>query len=112
MEHGCLTDPFPTTSTWFPLAPQASGRLIESSTWGFENMESGDAHCAGVEGILAAYRKAIRTVSLATPTNFAPIISAVSSHAARQTDGRHYHVLLIITGSPPLYTSYPSPLMN
>ena len=64
----------------------------------FLNTDSPDPHCRGVDGIMDAYKKAIRTVTLATPTYFTPVIQFVSTYAAAQTDdGNHYHVLLILT---------------
>ncbi|OXA64514.1 Copine-5 [Folsomia candida] len=41
--------------------------------------------CAGIDSVIEAY------------SNFAPIIRDVAAAARKQMDGRHYHVLLIIT---------------
>lgn len=57
--------------------------------------------CAGVEGIRAAYKQALRSVSLSGPTCFAPVITAACSEAEASARGPplplKYHVLLIIT---------------
>ena len=55
-------------------------------------------YCAGVEGLLAAYRHSLTNVALHGPTNFSPIINHVSKFAqAYQSDGQQYFVLLILT---------------
>jgi hypothetical protein len=60
-------------------------------------------HCQGVEGILAAYRKALGAVRLSGPTCFAPVIKAACDAAeadVRATPAGQlikYTVLLIIT---------------
>ena len=55
-------------------------------------------YCAGVEGLLAAYRHSLQTIELWGPTNFSPVINHVSKFAeAYQADGKQYFVLLILT---------------
>lgn len=59
-----------------------------------------DPRCHGIQGILHAYNTALSTVTLSGPTNFAPLIDAVSRYSERrpnsQTD-QNYDVLLILT---------------
>ncbi|PAA61237.1 hypothetical protein BOX15_Mlig019106g2 [Macrostomum lignano] len=54
-------------------------------------------YCAGMPGLLAAYRSCIRAVRLYGPTNFSPVINHVASMAAAHQTGAQYFVLLIIT---------------
>ncbi|XP_073500897.1 copine-9 [Phyllobates terribilis] len=54
-------------------------------------------NCVGIQGVLEAYFKSLRTVQLYGPTNFAPVINQVASAAGQLTDGSQYYVLLIIT---------------
>ena len=57
-----------------------------------------DPHCAGVDGVLAAYHQSLHSVQLYGPTNFSPVIRHVSRFArAYQADPSNYFVLLIIT---------------
>ncbi|XP_038605282.1 copine-5 isoform X2 [Tachyglossus aculeatus] len=61
---------------------------------------NGDAEnpsCSGIEGILEAYHRSLRTVQLYGPTNFAPVVGHVARYAAAVQDGSQYYVLLIIT---------------
>ncbi|XP_072498044.1 copine-5 isoform X5 [Notamacropus eugenii] len=53
--------------------------------------------CCGIDGILEAYHRSLRTVQLYGPTNFAPVVTHVARHAATVQDGSQYSVLLIIT---------------
>lgn len=56
--------------------------------------------CAGVAGLLAAYRQALGTVSLSGPTCFAPVIQQACHDAEqgmRTAGGLKYGVLLIVT---------------
>jgi len=56
--------------------------------------------CVGIEGIMMAYTDALQNVSLAGPTNFAPIIHKVVERASRDpaaVAGKKYFVLLMIT---------------
>uniref|UniRef100_A0A4W3GSZ4 Copine Va n=1 Tax=Callorhinchus milii TaxID=7868 RepID=A0A4W3GSZ4_CALMI len=54
-------------------------------------------YCNGIEGILEAYHRSLKTVQLYGPTNFAPVINHVARYAAAVQDGSQYFVLLIIT---------------
>ncbi|OXA46122.1 copine-8 [Folsomia candida] len=54
-------------------------------------------HCNGINGVIETYRNCIRQIQLFGPTNFAPIIRDMANTARRSADGKHYHVLLIIT---------------
>ncbi|XP_022084005.1 copine-8-like isoform X1 [Acanthaster planci] len=63
----------------------------------FLNGSQTDPFCVGVEGIVAAYQKALSSVQLYGPTLFAPIINHVARFAAAVRDGSKYYVLLIIT---------------
>ncbi|XP_055000473.1 copine-5 isoform X2 [Sorex araneus] len=53
--------------------------------------------CCGIDGILEAYHRSLRTVQLYGPTNFAPVVTHVARNAATVQDGSQYSVLLIIT---------------
>ncbi|XP_051710761.1 copine-5 isoform X2 [Oryctolagus cuniculus] len=53
--------------------------------------------CCGIDGILEAYHRSLRTVQLYGPTNFAPVVTHVARNAAAVRDGSQYSVLLIIT---------------
>nr|XP_057941711.1 copine-5-like isoform X3 [Doryrhamphus excisus] len=59
------------------------------------NIES--PYCNGMEGILDAYHRSLKTVQLYGPTNFAPVVNHVARYAAAVQDGSQYFVLLIIT---------------
>jgi hypothetical protein len=64
------------------------------------NFNAANPFCAGIQGILNAYRMCVNQVTLHGPTNFAPIILHVAQFAAaaKQEQGaRNYFVLLIIT---------------
>ena len=54
-------------------------------------------YCRGMDGLLEAYQKAIHSVSLYGPTNFAPVIRHVAKFAKAYQDGAQYFILLIIT---------------
>uniref|UniRef100_A0A672UM97 C2 domain-containing protein n=1 Tax=Strigops habroptila TaxID=2489341 RepID=A0A672UM97_STRHB len=61
---------------------------------------NGDAEnpaCSGIEGVLEAYHRSLRSVQLYGPTNFAPVVNHVARAAAAVLDGSQYFVLLIIT---------------
>ncbi|NXJ47130.1 CPNE5 protein, partial [Spizaetus tyrannus] len=55
-----------------------------------------NSHC-GIEGVLEAYHRSLRSVQLYGPTNFAPVVNHVARSAAAVLDGSQYFVLLIIT---------------
>ncbi|KAM3914601.1 copine-9 isoform 1-T2 [Leptodactylus fuscus] len=61
------------------------------------NGDMENPNCVGIQGVLEAYFKSLRTVQLYGPTNFAPVINQVASAAGQVTDGSQYYVLLIIT---------------
>ncbi|ESO08587.1 hypothetical protein HELRODRAFT_190776 [Helobdella robusta] len=64
------------------------------------NFNTSNPFCAGVQGILDAYRMCLSRIQLYGPTNFSPIIYHVAQlAAASQKDRRpsNYYVLLIIT---------------
>ncbi|XP_018013804.1 copine-8 isoform X2 [Hyalella azteca] len=63
----------------------------------FLNGRVDSPYCAGVQGILEAYRHSLATVGLYGPTNFAPVIKHVANFARSLLDGKNYFVLLIIT---------------
>ncbi|XP_053325492.1 copine-9 [Spea bombifrons] len=54
-------------------------------------------NCVGIQGVLEAYFKSLRTVQLYGPTNFASVINQVARAAGQVIDGSQYYVLLIIT---------------
>ncbi|XP_051910702.1 copine-3-like isoform X1 [Hippocampus zosterae] len=64
------------------------------------NFNPTNPFCAGVEGIVEAYRVCLPQVKLYGPTNFSPIINHVASfaqQALQQNTASQYFVLLIIT---------------
>ncbi|XP_075428682.1 copine-1 isoform X2 [Ascaphus truei] len=64
------------------------------------NFNASNPYCAGVQGVVDAYRQALPQVRLYGPTNFSPIINHVSRFAmsaAQQKNASQYFVLLIIT---------------
>uniref|UniRef100_A0A6A7G5X7 Copine-8-like isoform X1 n=2 Tax=Hirondellea gigas TaxID=1518452 RepID=A0A6A7G5X7_9CRUS len=63
----------------------------------FLNGRTDSPYCAGVQGILDAYRYSLSHVGLYGPTNFSPVINHVAQFARSLTDGKNYFVLLIIT---------------
>ena len=54
-------------------------------------------YCSGVDGVVDAYRRCLKAVTLYGPTNFAPIIRHVTRFAASYPNGDHYFILLILT---------------
>uniref|UniRef100_A0A8D0L895 C2 domain-containing protein n=1 Tax=Sphenodon punctatus TaxID=8508 RepID=A0A8D0L895_SPHPU len=61
------------------------------------NGNSDNPYCSGIEGILEAYHKSLKTVQLYGPTNFAPVVNHVARYANAVQDDSQYFVLLIIT---------------
>uniref|UniRef100_A0A3Q1JC93 Copine-3 n=1 Tax=Anabas testudineus TaxID=64144 RepID=A0A3Q1JC93_ANATE len=64
------------------------------------NFNPSNPFCAGVEGVVQAYRACLPQVKLYGPTNFSPIINHVAcfaKQALQQTTASQYFVLLIIT---------------
>ncbi|XP_025891859.1 copine-5-like [Nothoprocta perdicaria] len=61
------------------------------------NGDAANPSCSGIEGILEAYHKSLKSVQLYGPTNFAPVVNHVARAAAAVPDGSQYFVLLIIT---------------
>ncbi|XP_073176111.1 copine-5 isoform X3 [Lepidochelys kempii] len=61
------------------------------------NGNTDNPYCSGIEGILEAYHKSLKTVQLYGPTNFAPVVNHVARYATTEQDGSQYFVLLIIT---------------
>nr|XP_020464521.1 copine-3 isoform X1 [Monopterus albus] len=64
------------------------------------NFTPANPFCAGVEGVVQAYRTCLPQVKLYGPTNFSPIINHVArfaKEALQQTTASQYFVLLIIT---------------
>ncbi|XP_071477474.1 copine-8-like isoform X1 [Diadema setosum] len=61
------------------------------------NGRNDNPYCNGIDGVVDAYQRALHTVQLYGPTNFAPIINHVARFASAKRDGSEYFVLLIIT---------------
>uniref|UniRef100_A0A8B9NN96 Copine 5 n=1 Tax=Accipiter nisus TaxID=211598 RepID=A0A8B9NN96_9AVES len=61
------------------------------------NGDAANPACSGIEGVLEAYHRSLRSVQLYGPTNFAPVVNHVARSAAAVLDGSQYFVLLIIT---------------
>ena len=57
-------------------------------------------HVTGIDGVLAAYEKTIKKVTLGSPTNFAEVISHVAKHVESEQvtqDSQKFHILLMLT---------------
>uniref|UniRef100_A0A8D2P2E5 Copine 8 n=1 Tax=Zosterops lateralis melanops TaxID=1220523 RepID=A0A8D2P2E5_ZOSLA len=54
-------------------------------------------YCHGIDGVMEAYYRSLKSVQLYGPTNFAPVINHVARYAASVKDGSQYFVLLIVT---------------
>ncbi|XP_072418233.1 copine-8 isoform X2 [Chiloscyllium punctatum] len=54
-------------------------------------------YCQGIDGVMEAYYRSLKSVQLYGPTNFAPVINHVARYAASVKDGSQYFVLLILT---------------
>ncbi|MEE6463623.1 hypothetical protein FKM82_005984 [Ascaphus truei] len=64
------------------------------------NFNPSNPFCAGIQGIVDAYRACLPQIKLYGPTNFSPIINHVAKFAAAATQQRtasQYFVLMIIT---------------
>ncbi|XP_063443514.1 copine-8-like isoform X2 [Mytilus trossulus] len=61
------------------------------------NGNPNNPYCTGIEGVLEAYNKALHSIQLYGPTNFAPVINHVSRFAEAKTGGTDYFILLIVT---------------
>ncbi|KAG7488281.1 hypothetical protein MATL_G00033500 [Megalops atlanticus] len=64
------------------------------------NFNPANPFCAGIEGVVEAYRVCLPQVKLYGPTNFSPIINHVArfgAQASQQKTASQYFVLLIIT---------------
>ncbi|XP_004080980.1 copine-3 [Oryzias latipes] len=64
------------------------------------NFNPSNPFCAGIAGVVEAYRMCLPTIKLYGPTNFSPIINHVAGlacQAMQQTATLQYFVLLIIT---------------
>lgn len=60
-----------TTTTW----------RHRSGHWGSLLLQNGDVAnpaCSGIEGVLEAYHRSLRSVQLYGPTNFAPVVNHVA----------------------------------
>ncbi|XP_071156234.1 copine-8-like [Mytilus edulis] len=61
------------------------------------NGNPNNPYCTGIEGVLESYNKALHSIQLYGPTNFAPVINHVSRFAEAKTGGTDYFILLIVT---------------
>ncbi|XP_052084520.1 copine-8-like [Mytilus californianus] len=61
------------------------------------NGNPNNPYCTGIEGVLEAYNKALHSIQLYGPTNFAPCINHVSRFAEAKAGGSDYFILLIVT---------------
>ncbi|XP_068817871.1 copine-8-like [Capricornis sumatraensis] len=62
-----------------------------------QNGNPQNPYCNGVDGVMEAYYRSLKSVQLYGPTNFAPVINHVARYAASVKDGSQYFVLLIVT---------------
>jgi len=63
----------------------------------FVNMHPTSPYCAGIEGIVQAYRNCLQVVELYGPTHFAPVIDHVVQYASAYSNGEYYFIFLILT---------------
>ena len=64
------------------------------------NGNPSNPYCAGIQGVLAAYRQAITAVELYGPTNVAPVINHIANFAEASRDMKtqqNYFILLLLT---------------
>ena len=64
------------------------------------NGNPSDPYCAGIQGVVEAYHKAIQTVELFAPTCFAPVINHVANFAEQamhNPQSQQYFILLLLT---------------
>uniref|UniRef100_A0AAR2LTC9 C2 domain-containing protein n=1 Tax=Pygocentrus nattereri TaxID=42514 RepID=A0AAR2LTC9_PYGNA len=54
-------------------------------------------YCSGIEGVLEAYYRSLKSVRLYGPTFFSPVINHVARYASLVKDGSEYFILLIIS---------------
>ena len=76
-----LTVAFPTSSSWyFPFFTNKthSTEDVAYTNCSLQNGHPSNPYCQGVEGILEAYTRTLRSVQLYGPTNFAPCINHVA----------------------------------
>lgn len=84
------------TDKYFPAL--GYGAKLADGSVSFCFSLTGDAanpHCAGIAGVIDAYKRIIPTVTLWGPTNFAPVINHVAAMAKENMHA--YSVLLILT---------------
>ncbi|XP_071960282.1 copine-8-like isoform X2 [Antedon mediterranea] len=61
------------------------------------NFNEQNPFCAGIGGIMGAYKNSLSHIQLHGPTNFSPVINHVARFAEAYPDGSNYFILLIIT---------------
>ncbi|CAF98783.1 unnamed protein product [Tetraodon nigroviridis] len=87
--------------THLGMKPQSAYTLSFQVSHEFPlNFVPSNPFCAGIEGVVEAYRVCLPQVKLFGPTNFSPIINHVArfaQQALQQTTASQYFVLLIIT---------------
>ncbi|XP_029766692.1 copine-8 [Terrapene carolina triunguis] len=62
-----------------------------------QNGNPQNPYCNGIDGVMEAYYRSLKSVQLYGPTNFAPVINHVARYASSVKDGSQYFILLIIT---------------
>lgn len=77
------------------------GKIGDTVSFEFAlNGNPSNPYCAGVQGVVEAYHKALTAVQLWGPTNFAPIIKHVANfaeQAVKDPKGQQYFILLMLT---------------
>mmetsp|Transcript_15399 Transcript_15399/g.33135 ORF Transcript_15399/g.33135 Transcript_15399/m.33135 type:complete len:582 (-) Transcript_15399:468-2213(-) len=77
------------------------GRLLDGSiSFNFCLNGQPNPMCAGIDGVLHAYKQAVRVIKLAGPTNFTPLIRYfmdTTRHTRLTPQSQFYNVLLILT---------------
>ncbi|XP_033106485.1 copine-5-like [Anneissia japonica] len=61
------------------------------------NFNEQNPFCAGIQGVMQAYKSCLPYIQLHGPTNFSPVINHVARFAQAYPDGSNYFILLIIT---------------
>lgn len=78
--------------------PGQSGTAAGSASFCFPLNLAPDPRCRGIEGIIDAYTRVLRTVRLSGPTNFAPVIEkAARTAAARRNSSDEQNVSVDFT---------------
>jgi len=84
----------------FPAMGFGGKLLNDTVSFNFALNGQVDPHCIGIDGIVQAYKQALKAVRLSGPTNFAPLIRYIMDLTARggfSKQNQFYNILMIIT---------------